>query len=334
MAVFTSLTKDGVRGLLAAFGLSEPLLLEPIASGIENTNYYVDTPEGRWVLTVFERLTREQLPFYLELAEHLGKAGLPVAAPLRTKEGELFSEIAGKPCSIARRLEGESVADVTPAECASMGEVLARMHLAVADFKPFQENLRGPAWWLKTAPLVMPHLDHEAQKLLASEVDYQVNTVFANERFQKIPAGACHCDLFRNNAMIAGHGTDKAHVCGVFDFYFAGCTPFLYDCAVTVNDWCTDYSSPRLALDPAKARAFWDAYIAVRPMQSSERLWWRDMMRTAALRFWLSRLYDYYLPREASLLKPHDPTVYQRILADRLWNVPHLPPPPPVEHLH
>lgn len=140
MAVFTTLSTQDVRSRLPDFNIGELLSLEPIASGIENTNYFLDTTEGRWVLTVFERLSEEQLPFYLELCAHLRGQGCPVAAPVRTKNGRLFSHIKGKPFSIANRLEGSSIENVTPQECASMGEVLARMHLAAKASRSFRKT--------------------------------------------------------------------------------------------------------------------------------------------------------------------------------------------------
>lgn len=316
MAVFTTLSTQDVRSRLPDFNIGELLSLEPIASGIENTNYFLDTTEGRWVLTVFERLSEEQLPFYLELCAHLRGQGCPVAAPVRTKNGHLFSHIKGKPFSIANRLEGSSIENVTPQECASMGEVLARMHLAAKSFTLFQENLRGPQWWKTTAPIVLPHLAPDVGQILSEEVSHQL-AVFSDPDFKTLPVAACHCDLFRNNAMIVGHGTAQERVSGVFDFYFAGCTALLFDVAVTVNDWCTDFNAPDLRLDPNKTEAFLKAYHAVLPFTQTDCRWWPDMLRASALRFWLSRLYDFYLPREASILKPHDPTYFEKILKNR-----------------
>ena len=203
MAVFTTLTPLEVRKELPDFNIGELLSLEPIASGIENTNYFLDTTEGRWVLTVFERLSESQLPFYLELCAHLRSQGCPVAAPVRTKSGQLFSHIKGKPFSIANRLEGRSIENVTAKECASMGEVLARMHIAARGFSLFQENLRGPQWWQATAPVVLPHLDPTVGAMLSEEVNHQL-TVFSDSQFQALPVAACHCDLWRIRLLLCG----------------------------------------------------------------------------------------------------------------------------------
>ena len=324
MAVFTTLTPEDVGAALSEFDIGELTALEPIAGGIENTNYFLDTTRGRWVLTVFERLLPEQLPFHLELCEHLKSHGTPVAAPVRNRAGSLFSILKGKPFAIANRLKGQSVVDVTPAECADMGRVLAHMHEAALSFKPFQENLRGPQWWKAVVPQLAPHLPADVRTMLEDELAHQL-AVFDDPAFAALPVAACHCDLFRNNAMIEGHGTPEAHVCGVFDFYFAGCTPILYDIAVTVNDWCTDFADPAFHLEAAKTRAFLEGYASVRPFTAEDGRRWPDMLRAAALRFWISRLYDVHMPRQASLLTPHDPTYFEKILRTRRHETVTLP---------
>lgn len=315
MAVFTDLTAEEVAQALGNFALGDFVRLEPISSGIENTNYFLDTTKGRWVLTVFERLSPEQLPYYLELCEHLKKKGCRVASPVRSRAGNLFEYIHGKPFSIADRLAGENVVDVNSLECASMGELLAQMHLAALDFALTQPNLRGLSWWLETAPKVQPYLS-DAQRSLMDEELRRQQQLQSSDAWKSLTATACHCDLFRNNTLIAGHGTPEAHVAGVFDFYFAGTTPWLYDLAVTVNDWCVDPSTGLLV--DQRERALMDAYHRVRPLTQTERDLWRDTLRAAAMRFWMSRLFDFYLPRKASLLKPLDPAHFEKILRNRI----------------
>ena len=315
MAVFTEISEQQARALLERFSLGSLLSLKPIASGIENTNYFLDTDSGRWVLTVFERLKASELPFYLELCDHLAARGCRVARPQRNRSGELLDTICGKPCSIANRLEGEEVQLMGLAECRSMGELLGRMHLASRDFPIFQENLRGLAWWKMAAEKVRPYVPESISELYSSEIAHQ-ERVMSGEAWHRLGAFACHCDLFRNNTLIEKAGTPQARVAGVFDFYFAGCVPWLYDLAVTMNDWCINPQDGRFVAE--KAQAFIDAYDAVRPLTATEQSLWRDALRAAALRFWMSRLYDLYLPRKAALLTPHDPTHFERVLKDRL----------------
>lgn len=314
MAVFTELSDDEVKQLLQNFDLGIFISLTPIASGIENTNYFLDTSKGRWVLTVFERLTPEQLPFYLQLCDHLFNKGCLVAHPVRTKQGHLFSFVHGKPFSIANRLHGENVESMGYAECCSMGTELGKLHLAALDFTMKQPNLRGLDWCAKTIPALKSKVPSSLYEILASELEHQ-QAVASSPAYSELVVSACHCDLFRNNALIANPGTPMASVAGVFDFYFAGFSPQLFDLAVTMNDWCIDTHTGKFLMP--LAQAFIERYNKVRPLTQADKLLWRDMLRAAALRFWTSRLYDWYCPREASLLKPHDPTHFQRVLLDR-----------------
>ena len=314
MAVFTQLTESDVTNLLREFSLGSFVSLTPIASGIENTNYFLTTECGKWVLTVFERLKPEELPFYLELCEHLAKKGCRVARPQKTRTGKLFTYIHGKPVSIADCIPGQEITTVTESQARSMGRLLAQMHLAVRDFPLFQKNLRGLDWWIQTAPQVRPFLNKTQCALLDEELTHQTALV-KTDAFKALTVGACHCDLFKNNALSEGIGTDNAHVSGVFDFYFAGCSPTLFDLAVTMNDWCIDPQTGRFI--PHLAQCFIQEYNAVNPLGENEKALWRDCLRAAALRFWLSRLFDFYLPRKAAPLKPHDPTHFERVLIDR-----------------
>lgn len=314
MAVFTPVSLGQAAHLLANFRLGSISALTPIQSGIENTNYFLDTDQGRWVLTIFERLRPDQLPFYLELCEFLAKKGCRVACPQRGRNGELIQFLNGKPCSIANRLNGENVRNMGLPECRSMGNLLAHMHRAAADFPLHQPNLRGLSWWKWAAPQIKPHVPQDVYQRFEAEIDHQEH-VEKSENYRRLTKAACHCDLFRDNALIENAGTPQAHVAGVFDFYFAGYSPCLFDLAVCINDWCTDRDSG--AFVPEKAQAFLDAYDAVNPLGPVEKTLWRDMLRAAALRFWLSRLYDYYLPRNAALLSPHDPAEFERILINR-----------------
>lgn len=314
MAVFTTITETDAQEILRHFSIGPLTSLKPIASGIENTNFFLDTPQGHWVLTVFEKLTPDELPFYLEFCEHLAGKGCRVACPVRTSDGNLFDFVHGKPYSIANRLEGTDVRTMGVAECRSMGRLLAQMHIAARDFHRFQENLRGLSWWQETVPKLRDVVSDEIYTMLTKELAF-LETQVTLPAYRRLPVTACHCDLFRNNALIMNAGTDAAEVSGVFDFYFAGCMPWLYDLAVTVNDWCVDEATGHF--NPVTLKAFMDAYNAVRPLTADEKAMWRTCLRGAAIRFWISRLYDFYKPRKASLLKPHDPTHFQRVLHNR-----------------
>jgi len=310
MAVFTPVALDDLTGWLDQFSIGKPIALRGIASGIENTNYFLTTEAGEFVLTIFEKLSFEQLPFYLELMRHLAERDVLVPAPVANRDGRILHALHGKPASIVTRLEGESQLAPQPAHCAAVGSMLARMHLAAADFGMRQPNLRGLDWWRATTPEVLPFLDEERQRLLRDQVAFQ-SAFAAGDTWRQLPSGPIHADLFRNNVMFVGE-----RLTGFFDFYFAGCDTWLFDVAVTANDWCIAPASG--ALDPARLAALLEAYHAVRPFSDAERAAWDPMLQAAALRFWLSRLFDYHLPREAEMLTPHDPGHFERILRLRI----------------
>jgi homoserine kinase type II len=310
MAVFTPVTLDDIGQWIQQFPLGKALALKGIASGIENSNFFLTTERGEYVLTIFENLSFEQLPFYLRLMDHLAARGVLVPAPVATTTGELLASLHGKPAAIVSKLEGRSQMDPQPVHCAAVGAMLARMHLAALDYPLQQPNLRGLAWWNETTPLVLPYLSDENAHLLRAEMHFQV--AFAGcDTYLQLQQGPVHADLFRNNVMFDGE-----RLTGFFDFYFAGCDTWLFDVAVTVNDWCIDLDTG--VLDPARVRAMLDAYHAVRPFTAAEQMAWQPMLRAAALRFWLSRLYDFYQPREAEMLTPHDPAHFERILRERI----------------
>ena len=310
MAVFTPVSLDDVSQWITQFPLGKPLALKGIASGIENSNFFLTTERGEYVLTVFENLSFEQLPFYLNLMRHLAERGVLVPAPIANAAGELVSALHGKPASIVSKLEGSSQLAPQPVHCAAVGAMLARMHVAAQDFPLQQPNLRGLDWWNWATPHVLPHLSDDEAHLLRAEMHFQ--EAFAGcATYRALQQGAVHADLFRNNVMFDGE-----RLTGFFDFYFAGCDTWLFDVAVTVNDWCIDLDTG--VLDTARVRALLDAYHTVRPFTAAEQTAWQPMLRAAALRFWLSRLYDLHAPREAQMLTPHDPTHFERILRERI----------------
>ncbi len=321
MAVYTEVGFEAADELLQRLGLGALTDLQGIRSGIENTNYYASTTRGQWVLTLFERLSAEQLPYYLELMQHLAAHGIPVPAPQPGSDGGLVHQVAGKPASVVTRLPGSHRMAPDALHCAQVGEMLGRMHVAGASFAGQQPHLRGLAWWTETVPVVIPHLPAEAAAQLTEELAFQ-QALGATAAAQALPQGPIHADLFRDNVMFddtAGPDT----LCGFFDFYFAGTDSLLFDVAVCLNDWCTDPHTG--ALDEARALAFVRAYESARPFTHSEVRLMPALLRAAALRFWISRLWDWYLPRSAALLQPKDPGHFQRVLLQgiaRPWHPP------------
>lgn len=313
MAVYTPVSIEDAQPLFHDLGLGRVLTLQGCASGIENTNYFAGTQRGEFVLTLFERLTFEQLPYYLELMRHLARKGIPVPAPQADAHDTLLHRLKGKPAAVVTRLSGRSEMSPSPDHCAQLGALLARMHLAVADFPLHQPNLRGLAWWREIAPTLLPYLSEPQARLLSAEVDYQTALAQTPE-FRVLPKGAVHADLFRDNVMF-----QEGRLSGVFDFYFAGEDTFLFDLCVCLNDWCIGRNS--LTTDHARQQSLLDAYQRVRPLSATEQSRLPDLLRAAALRFWCSRLWDWHLPRASHTLTPHDPAHFERILRLRIDGV-------------
>ncbi|MEO8921755.1 MAG: homoserine kinase [Caldimonas sp.] len=309
MAVFTEVSFDEAARLIEGLAIGELRALEPCAGGIENTNYFADTDQGRFVLTLFERLRADELPFYLELMRHLADRGLPVPGPHADRSGSLLLSVRGKPAALVDRLPGEHHLAPDAADCASVGTMLAGLHQAASDYTRHQPNLRGLAWWNETVPVVVPHLDADRAALMQDELAFQQHLA-ASSAYASLPRGAIHGDLFRDNVMFDGHA-----LTGVFDFYFAGVDCLLFDIGVALNDWCIDLESGRLAED--RAEALVQAYESVRALDSTELRLLPALMRAAAFRFWLSRSWDVHLPRDAVVLKAHDPDHFERVLVQR-----------------
>ena len=305
MSVFTPVTPEQLSVWLEHYRLGTLARMQGIAAGIENTNYFVTTTGGNYVLTLFEKLTPAELPFYLGLIAHLSQRGIPSPAPAIDMQGRMFSQLNGKPAALMSRLPGEAVMAPTPAHCGEVGAMLADIHLAGQSYEGKLDNPRGPRWWREAAPKVSPFLDAARAELLRAELEFQ-----ARQGREALPRGPIHADLFRDNVLFR-----DGSIGGVIDFYFAGVDYLLFDVAVTLNDWCVHAGG---AIDAPRARALLAAYHARRPFSAAEKDAWPAMLRAAALRFWLSRLYDFYLPRPGELVHAHDPEHFRRILELRI----------------
>ena len=305
MSVFTTVSEAELTVWLGDYSLGQLLELQGIASGIENTNYFVTTSNGRFVLTLFEKLAADELPFYLNLMAHLARHGIPCPSPVANRRNQFLGELNGKPACIVSRLNGKSTTTPNLAQCAAIGAMLGQMHLAGQSFSQIMPNPRSGAWRAATAPQVRPFLDAELATLLDSEV-----ALHAQHDWASLPQGVIHADLFRDNVLL-----EENRVGGLIDFYFACSDALLYDVAITMNDWCTNEGG---TLDTPHAQALLRAYHAVRPLLDSERTAWPLMLRAASLRFWLSRLFDMHLPRDGELTHAHDPRRFEQILKNHI----------------
>lgn len=314
MAVFTSVSDDDAERLLASYQIGDFVALNGISAGIENTNYFLNATQGEYVLTLFEVLKHQQLPFYVELMHWLALKGLPTPLPQTRLDQTRISTVHEKPSIIVSKLPGQWVSDPSIAHCELAAQTMARLHLAAQDFPIQQPNLRGLDWWQKTAPLVTEFLSSQQTELLMTVLNQQI-ALKDSGRLDTLPNGPAHCDYFRDNVLFAGT-LEKPVMGGVIDFYFAGCERWIFDIAVAVNDWCIDRSTGQLLFD--KTVTWLRSYDAIRPLTKEELELWPQMLQAAALRFWISRLFDFYRPRPAETLKPHDPTHFERILAMRI----------------
>jgi homoserine kinase type II len=317
MAVFTPIQLSDIAEWISTdFDIGVASAVRGIQGGIENSNFFLDTNNehgpNEYVLTIFERLSAAQLPYYLELMRHLADKGIPVPKPIANHAGAILFTLKGKPAAIVSKLAGASCMQPASAHCAMVGAMLAKMHLASADFSGHQSNLRSLGWWRETVPAILPHLSTDQSALLVDEMAFQ-EAFFASAAYRALPEGASHCDLFRDNVLFEGQGP-AMRLGGFFDFYFAGTDKWLFDLAVTINDWCCLEGG---TLDSGRMQALVDAYQSVRPLSPDELASVAAMLRAAALRFWISRLWDFYLPRDAQMLTPHDPSHFERILRSR-----------------
>jgi homoserine kinase type II len=304
LSVYTPVTDAELSLWLRNYSLGSLVASEPVQSGIENTNYFVTTTHGRYVLTLFERLPAAELPFYLDLMAHLARHGIPCPAPIADLSDRYLQRLNGKPAALVTRLPGRSIERPGVAECAELGALLARMHLAGRSYGAYLENPRGPKWWKFAAGEVREFLQKDHLSLLEDELHFQIA-----QRFPDLPRGPVHADLFRDNALFEGE-----RLSGVVDFYFAGFDCLLYDLAVCANDWCL---GKECALDEERAVALLAAYDSLRTLTNVEKAAWPAMLRAAALRFWLSRLHDFHRPRPGMLVHAHDPEHFRRVLERR-----------------
>jgi homoserine kinase type II len=318
MAVYTEVSRAQAKALLRTLKLGELTSLTPCTGGIENTNYFATTErDGQahaYVLTLFERLTHQQLPFYLKLMNHLAQGDIKVPAPHANSQGEFIFDLNSKPAAVVDKLNGKSELAPTTEHCAQVGAALAKMHLAGRDFGLSQPNLRGLPWWNDTVPVILPYLNDAQKQLLVQELAYQ-NQMATSGTCNALPRGPIHADLFRDNVLF--DTVDGSPVLsGFYDFYFAGVDAWVFDLAVCLNDWCINLETG--AHKAQNAHSFIASYNTVRPLQAAERDLLPAMLRAAALRFWISRLWDFYLPREASVLNAHDTGHFERVLQQRV----------------
>lgn len=303
MSVYTRVTEDDLRRLLADYAIGELEDFRGISAGVTNTNYFVDTTLGRWVLTLFEQSAPDELPFFMQLMDHLAAHGVPGAHPVARNDGRFLSSVQGKPAALVYRLEGASTDSPSTAQCRALGGVVAEMHRGVAGFERRQSNPRDLAWIKNAATRLVDHLPAEERELLADEIAFQAEA--ATTHFAHLPHAVIHADLFRDNVLLRGD-----RVAGIIDFYYACYECLLFDLAGICSDWA--FQNGRFL--PEHWQAFVSAYTRRRPLTPEEIAAWPAMLRAVALRFWVSRLIDAYFPMGGPDVQIHNPTPFKALL--------------------
>ncbi len=307
MSVYTVVERSELEGFLAHYSHSRLIEFAGISAGIENTNYFVTTEQGEYVLTLFEQHTADELDYFLDLMAYLAEHDVPSAHPLADREGHYLRMLKGKPAALVQRLPGRSVDHPTAAHCLSLGRELGRIHRVGQGFPEHRANTRGPHWWARTARTLEPLLEPADRRLLEEELVFQ-----SDYHFEGLPRGVIHADLFRDNALFVGD-----RLTGIIDFYYACDGLLLYDLAITANDWCVTADG---GFDEERLEALLRGYREQRSLRPGEPEAWPVMVRAAALRFWLSRLNDLHFPREGEITHSKDPDVFKRILVSHIAN--------------
>ena len=304
MSVYTRVERDELEQFLTEYSIGELVEYEGISAGIENTNYFVTTTQGQYVLTLFEALSMDELPYFLDMTAHLADEGVPCPHPIPDNNSHYLRKLKGKPTALVTCLKGINVINPNIEQVTALGSHLGHMHVAGQSFKQSRDNARGPKWWVETSKKVSSKLSDGDLRMLEDEIEFQKQ----HDR-SDLPTGIIHADMFRDNVMF----TDN-ELTGIIDFYYACNDVLLYDIAVTVNDWCGKEDG---SLDEEKTIAFVRAYHEQRPLSEQEHVMWVVMLRAGALRFWLSRLHDLHFPRDGELTHTKNPDAFKNILLHR-----------------
>jgi homoserine kinase type II len=302
MSVYTEVSRDELVAFLNDYIVGDLVSYQGISDGIENTNYFVTTQQGEFVLTLFEQHEFSELDYFLGVMTFFYQQGIPSAHPAADKKGNYLKTLCGKPAALVMRLSGQGVDSIASiGQCQAIGEILGRMHIVGEKFDSRRATERGPDWRATIAKTVLPLLDSDSAKMLNEELAFQ-----ASYADLALPSGVTHSDLFRDNALFDGD-----ELKGIIDFYYACDEYLLYDLAVAVNDWCVDENG---VIEAERYHALIEAYSKQRSLTESEVDNWNLVLRAAALRFWLSRLQDQLFPREGELTQIKDPNFFLGIL--------------------
>ncbi|MFM7084302.1 MAG: homoserine kinase [Hyphomicrobium sp.] len=301
MAVYTKVNDEDLSVLIKLYDIGSLLAYKGIAEGVENTNYLLQTTSGRFILTLYEkRVAFEDLPFFLQLIEHLSKNGIPCPIPVHSLNGSILQDISGRKAAIFSFLDGFSISNPKIDHCRQVGQALAELHLAANNFKLSRRNSLGQGTWRSFFNKFRARSDLISEGL-STLIDLELNYLDIEWPLQ-LPQGIIHADLFPDNVFF-----QNDRLSGLIDFYFACNDMLAYDLAICINAWCfrSDFS-----FDPHKSSALLDAYNDIRPMSENEKNAFPILARGAALRFLLTRAYDWLNRPSNALVSPHNPLDY------------------------
>lgn len=301
MSVYTHVSASDLQVFLSFLDVGELVSFEGISNGIENSNYVVDTESGRYVLTLFEHMTVDQVPFYIELNARLDAAGLPTACAVANAAGQQVFALSGRPTILVPRLDGVSPDIPSTEQCKALGHAMAAMHEALKGVQAAPENPKGLDWLSEAVAGLAGGVPPPVALILEDELRQQQSIETEN-----LPQGLIHADLFRDNTLFCGD-----QLCGLLDFYVACKGMFVYDLAIAANDWCVASDG---RLDARRVSALLAGYSDVRPLAPREKEVWPFMLRRAALRFWVSRLQDSLIEPEGEMVLRKDPREFEAIV--------------------
>jgi len=303
MSVFTPINEHQLGAFLKNYPVGELQGYCGIEAGITNSNFFVDTDSGRYVLSIVEHETHADVEWFMQLLSFLHRKNIPCAKPVQATSGDYTLELADKPATLVQCLNGADKAYVDESDCAALGKVLANLHVSCRDYPSTRKDSRGNSWREATATKIRNKLSSEDRDLLDVKMSQDYQSLLA-----ALPGSVIHADLFRDNVLFAN---DK--VSGIIDFYYAcnGC--MLYDLGITFNDWCRD---DNMEVNPERARALLGGYESVRPLRTMERELWPEAIECSALRFWLSRQHDLHFPVAGMMTFTKDPKPLEKILRE------------------
>ena len=300
MSVYTTVTAGDLNQFLLSYNIGELLNFSGITAGVENTNYFVNTTKGQFVLTLYERYNKHELPYFLDLMQHLSEQEVETSTPVENKQGVLLGQLCGKPAAFIQRLSGAALkqSDITLRHCEIIGDALARFHLAGESFPQERNTERDDDFSPDLTQQLSTLLSVEDRQFFAQELGFQ-KTI----NWGELPSGVIHSDLFSDNS-IFDETDDGPVLSGIIDLYFACNDAYIYDLAVIVSDWC---SNDDLSIDPQHCLALLSAYHKVRALNDVEKQAWGSMLRTSALRFWILRLKHQLVSKEGDMVLRKDP---------------------------